>query len=73
MDLKTYTKETVMVEFDADSEYGVAFRAMTDVELKLAVDKLYMSGYSGTDCWVVAVPQQYPFLPGFYSKMNWSV
>ena len=47
MDLKTYTQETVMVEFDGNSEYGVALRAMTDVELKAAVDKLNKSATNG--------------------------
>ena len=47
MDSKTYTTETVMVEFDAESEYGVALRAMPDAELKLAVDKLNKSATNG--------------------------
>ncbi len=47
MDAKTCTIESVMEEFDAESKYGVALRAMPEAELKLAVDKLNKSANKG--------------------------
>ena len=35
---------------------------------KLVVVRSKGDGYPVADCWVVAVPQQYPFLPVFYCE-----
>jgi hypothetical protein len=47
MDTKTYTMESVLVEFDADSEYGKALRAMPEGEMQVAVAKLNKGATDG--------------------------
>jgi hypothetical protein len=47
MDTVTYTLDSVMVEFDADSEFGKALRAMTDSDRIVAVAKLNKGATDG--------------------------
>jgi hypothetical protein len=44
---KTYNAETILEAYNAESEYGVALRAMPPAELKMAVDKLNKSAAKG--------------------------
>ena len=46
-DSKTYTADTILEDYDAESEYGVALRAMSPADLKLAVEKLNKSAAKG--------------------------
>jgi hypothetical protein len=47
MDKKTYTLVSVLDEFDAETEYGKALRAMPEWERKIAVDKLNKGASDG--------------------------
>jgi hypothetical protein len=47
MNIKTYTLESVLVEFDAESEYGKALRAMPESDMQVAVAKFKKGATAG--------------------------
>jgi hypothetical protein len=47
MDAKTYSKESVLLEFGEDSDFGQAYRKMNEDERKTAVDVLNRGASKG--------------------------
>jgi hypothetical protein len=46
MDVKTYTMASMLVEFDADSDYGKAVRAMPEVDMLIDGSRQIKQGHN---------------------------